>query len=148
MRNKKRAFTLLETTIAVILSAILVAIAATILSITVFSATQATSSRDSVIGYDIFVNDFVYFTKHAALVQTEGEPITRIVITTHSDEIREFSFENNRLRVDDYAVMKAKQGYFTYDGRSIMVSMKPDNLDVGSSGIAPVEMRVNIDCIG
>lgn len=148
MRNKKRAFTLLETTIAVILSAILVAIAATILSITVFSATQATSSRDSVIGYDIFVNDFVYFTKHAALVQTEGEPITRIVITTHSDEIREFSFENNRLRVDDYAVMKAKQGYFTYDGRSIMVSMKPDNLDVGSSSIAPIEMRVNIDCIG
>ena len=148
MRNKKRAFTLLETTIAVILSAILVAIAATILSITVFSATQATSSRDSVIGYDIFVNDFVYFTKHAALVQTEGEPITRIVITTHSNEIREFSFENNRLRVDDYAVIKAKQGYFTYDGRSIMVSMKPDNLDVGSSSIAPIEMRVNIDCIG
>ena len=142
MRKKnhlKRAVTLVELLICLVLFSLLVVFAVSILDIACSAATETINEYGKLNAYDIFLDTYTDAVKNAYDVTvSDGEngKSTRLTLITPSGT-HSFEFIYNRLYIDEEEALKAKNGSFSYGDGYVTVMMQPEGYGDIKVSVAP-----------
>ena len=142
MRKKnhlKRAVTLVELLICLVLFSLLVVFAVSILDIAGSAATETINEYGKLNAYDIFLDTYTDAVKNAYDVTvSDGEngKSTRLTLITPSGT-HSFEFIYNRLYIDEEEALKAKSGSFSYGDGYVTVMMQPEGYGDIKVSVAP-----------